>query len=186
MLRTLLERIFNDKRLVRPAEFIIKMLLVYVGWRAFKYVGDTYENFLWGGWQQFKDFLGGVTTTVSANMLLVLGYKLSYVGRVITVDGTSGIYFADLCLGLAPMVIFSGFIFSYGDNTKAKFWFVPLGVAAIFLINALRMVALILIQVHGNNAQFRIAHDYLYVLITYGFIFVMVMWWMNRWADIKN
>ncbi len=186
MIKHFLEKYLPDKKLVKPAEFVIKMMIVYASWRAFKHAGDVYDNFLWGGWQHFKDILGSLTAAVAAKGLLVLGYKLSYHGRVITVDGTAGIYFADLCLGLAPMVIFAGFIVSYGNNLKAKCWFIPFGVMSIFLLNAVRMMALVLLQTEGNKSLFRFAHDYLYVIVTYGFIFLMVMWWMNSLADKKT
>jgi exosortase/archaeosortase family protein len=64
---------------------------------------------------------------------------------------------------------------------QAKLWFIPLGLMLIFMINVFRLLALILIQAHYNS-YFDFAHDYLYVVVTYSLIFVLVMWWMNRWA----
>lgn len=183
MIRKILEKIFSNQRLVKPVEFVVTMLLVYIGWRVFKLVAEQNENFMWGGWTLLKDCIGNTTTFASAQVLLALGYKLTFYKRVITLDGTSGIYFADLCLGIAPMVIFSGFVFAYGNNWRNKWWFAPVGIFLIFCINVLRMVALVLIQLNGNKTYFTIAHDYLYVLVTYGFIFLMVMWWIDRWAD---
>jgi exosortase/archaeosortase family protein len=161
------------------------MVMVYVGWRLFKYAGETYTNFLWGGWDWFKNVLGNSLTHFSATVLRLAGYELVHYKRVIIIEGTRGIYVADLCLGIAPMVIFSGFILSYGDNKRDKLWFIPLGIFAIYIINVLRICALALVQYHYNKL-FRFAHEYLYVTVTYGFIFLMVIWWMNKWADKKS
>ncbi len=177
----LLDRYLTNKRLIRPAEFLIKMALVYIGWRTFKYFGEHYDNFLWGGWQWFKDAMGRLLTLCAALLLKVAGYQLNFYERLIIVDGTRGIYVADLCLGIAPMVIFTGFISAFGDHTRNKLWFIPLGLFLIFLTNVARVLALVLVQVHSNH-YFGLAHDYVYVLITYGLIFFMVMWWMNKLA----
>ena len=184
MIRNFLDRIFINKRLIRPVEFVLKMALVYTVWRTFKYFGEQNENFLWGGWTVFKDMLGNSTTATAAILLGKLGYQLTYYSRMITVDDSAGIFFGDLCLGIAPIVIFSGFILSFGNNWKNKLWFIPLGVFFIYFINVFRLMALVLIQVH-HQEYFDMAHDYLYVIITYGFIFLMVMWWMDKLADKK-
>lgn len=181
----LLDRYLSNKRLIRPIEFLLKMALVYAGWRTFKYFGEHYDNFLWGGWQWFKDVIGRMLTFSSAMILKAAGYQLSYFERIIIVDGTRGIYVADLCLGIAPMVIFTGFIASFGDNARNKYWFIPLGLFLIFLTNVARVLALVLVQVHSNSL-FGLAHDYVYVLLTYGLIFLLVLWWMNNLAFKDN
>lgn len=182
MIRQFLNHVLSNKKLVRPVEFLLKMAIVYACWRTFKYFGEKDDNFLWGGWFWLKNFLGDSVTASAAFLLRSAGYELTYYKRLITVDGSIGIYFADLCLGIAPMVIFSGFILSYGNNWKNKLWFIPLGVFLIHCINIFRMIALILVQVHYPE-YFRVAHEYVYVVVTYGMIFLLVMWWMNSLAD---
>ena len=184
MLRRILSRNLANKRLILPIEFLLKMSLVYIGWRCFKYVAESNEGFLWGGWFWLKNTLGNSITTCAAYILQAANYTLFYEGRTLILQGTNGIYFADLCLGVAPMVIFTGFILSYGTNFKNKLWFIPLGIFLIFCINVVRVVALALIQLHLPH-YFQLAHSYLYVLITYGLIFILVMWWMNKLADNK-
>lgn len=185
MLRGLLQKTLTDKKLIAPAEFVLNMAVVYACWRLVKYMGETNPNFLWGGWHWFNDMIGNTLATCSATLMKLVGYELVHYKRIVTLEGTRGIYIADLCLGVAPMVIYTGFILSYGDNRKDKLWFVPLGLLVIFIINVLRVTALALIQYHYNSL-FKFAHEYLYVTVTYGFIFLMVMWWMNKWADKKS
>lgn len=185
MFRPVLQKVFTDKKLIAPAEFILNMAAVYACWRTVKYFGETNPDFLWGGWHWFNDIMGNALAACSATIMKLMGYELVQYKRIITIEGTSGVYIADLCLGVAPMVIYSGFIFSYGNNRKDKLWFIPMGVAVIFIINVLRVTALALIQYHYNSL-FKFAHEYLYVTVTYGFIFLMVIWWMNKWADKKS
>ena len=182
MVHQILDKIFSNKKLIRPAEFIVKMAIVYACWRTFKYFGEKDDNFLWGSWFWFKNFIGDSVVASAAAILSAAGYELTYYKRLITLEGGRGIYFADLCLGIAPMVIFSGFIISYGNNLKNKLWFIPMGLMFIHVINIFRIIALVLIQAYYLQ-YFKFAHDYLYVVITYGLIFLLVMWWMDKLAD---
>ncbi len=184
MLNSILRKFIRDKNLIEPVEFVIKVSLVYFIWRCLKYLGETYPGFLWGGWSWFYDFIGNLLANCDAAILSVLGYKFVHQGRNIVVEGARGIYFSDLCLGIAPLFIFSGIILLFGNNHKAKVWFIPMGLILIFWINVFRLLALILIQVH-HKEYFQFAHEYLYVAVTYGIIFLMVIWWMNKLAFKK-
>lgn len=160
--------------------FVLRVALVYASWRTLKYLGENY-NFLWGGWHAFYDFIGNILASSVSWLLTMLSVPHERVARTITVQGTGGIYFADLCLGIAPLYIYAGIILSIGNNWKARLWFIPLGWVGIYVINVFRMAALILIHAYAYQ-YFRFAHEYLYVVITYGLIFLMMVWWMNRWA----
>jgi hypothetical protein len=46
MFRPVLQKLFTDKKMVLPVEFVLKMGLVYAVWRALKYGGESFENFL--------------------------------------------------------------------------------------------------------------------------------------------
>ena len=186
MLHKSLQNFLPDKKLVRPIEFLIKMTLVYAAWRMFKFFAENYENFLWGGWEWVKNADGNAIAWGTAQLLMAFGYNLTFYHRLITVDGSAGIYVGDLCLGIAPMVIFTGFILAYGNNTKNKYWFIPFGLLLIFIINVVRMTALVLVQVNYSHAMFKLAHDWVYVVITYGLIFALVIWWMEKLSDKKS
>lgn len=185
MVNELLSKFISNKKCLLPAEFLVKMVFVYAAWRTFKYGGEHYENFLWGGWDWIKNLQGNLIAYCSANLLRLLGYSVEQFQRMIMVDGNTGIYVADLCLGIAPMVIFTGFVLAFGNNNRNKIWFVPLGLGFIFIINVFRTMALVLVQVHYNK-YFKFAHENLYFYITYGAIFLLLMWWMNTLAFVPK
>jgi hypothetical protein len=82
--------------------------------------------FCWVAGIVFIQFLDGLLR-LSADALRLLGFKVIDFHRMIIVEGSPGVYIGDLCLGVAPLFIFAGFILSYGDNWRNKFWFIPLG-----------------------------------------------------------
>lgn len=161
------------------------MLLVYACWRLFKHFGEADENFLWGGWRAFKDMMGNSLSASTAFVLQLMGFNLTHYGRNVTIDGHAGIWIADLCLGIAPMVIFTGFVLVFGNNNRNKLWFIPLGLALIYATNVVRFVALALVQVYKND-YFKVAHEKIYLIITYGLIFLLLMWWMDKLAFTKE
>jgi exosortase/archaeosortase family protein len=140
---------------------------------------------LWGGWHWFKGVIGDSLGYLSYALLSLSGYDMVHYKRVITIEGARGIYIADSYLGITPMVIFSGLVLLYGNNRKDKWWFILLGIVAIFIVNVFRVTTLALIQYHYNSA-FNPVHEYLYMAVTYGFVFLMVIWWLNKWADKKS
>jgi exosortase/archaeosortase family protein len=182
MIKTLLKKVISNKNLIEPVAFLLKVALVYAFWRLLKYTGETYPGFLWGGWAKFHDVLGNLLASSNSFLLNLLGVKHLHINREIFVEGAANaIYFGDLCLGIAPMFIFSGIILAFGDNHTDKLWFIPMGVFFIYLINVFRLLALLLIHARLYS-YFDFAHDYLYMVVTYGLIFLLVMWWMNRLA----
>ncbi|MCS6935169.1 MAG: archaeosortase/exosortase family protein [Chitinophagales bacterium] len=165
--------------------FLLNMGIVYAAWRLFKYLAEHYENFLWGGWAKFQQFIGNTIATYSVSILRLAGYEVYNTGRMIYMQGHQPIYVADQCLGIAPLVIFTGFIVSFGNNTRNKLWYIPFGILLIMIINIIRMMALVLVAVH-KQAWFGFAHNYLYVAITYSLILALVIWWMERWAFLPG
>ncbi len=184
MITHILEKKLTNKKLVRPVAFIINMALVYATWRLFKYGGEHYENFLWGGWEWLKDTQGNLISYLAAVLLRAMGYYVYQYERMITVDGYQAVFIGDLCLGIAPIVIFSGFVLTFGDHTRNKIWFIPLGIIIINIINVIRSAALVLVLVNYQK-YFKLAHDNVYLYLTYGAIFVLLMWWMDKLAFKK-
>jgi exosortase/archaeosortase family protein len=78
------------------------------------------------------------------------------------------------------MVLYVGFIFCFPSGLRRKLWFSLLGLAFIYIINVFRCVGLVLIA-HDNDLRkwFDFAHHYLFVIIVYGFIFLLWMWFVN-------
>jgi exosortase/archaeosortase family protein len=164
--------------------FVAKIALVYGTWRILKYLGETNANFLFGAWAALYEFVAQRLTEGAANFLRMLGYPIQQYERVLIIEGTPGIYVADLCVGIAAFYIFSGLILSFGNHWRNKLWFIPLGWLFIYLVNVLRIAALALVQLHQPK-YFNLAHTYVYVVVTYGLIFLLVVLWMEKFAYKK-
>lgn len=156
--------------------FLIYAVLFYVAW----YV--LYE--LWVHPMESLDFWVVSKTMNIANWLLhLMGYvTFSNEGRLLGIDGTSGLWMGDNCDSVELCAIFSGFIIAYPGTILRKLWYLPLGWVLITLTNSLRIVALAVIQLHFSRKWLEFNHTYTFTVLVYGFIFLLWYLWINKVA----
>lgn len=82
------------------------------------------------------------------------------------------------CNGLEMLVIFSIFIACYPGNILLKIAYILGGITVIHGINILRNYILTLMTVN-QSVYFELFHRYVFILLIYGFIFILWMWWAN-------
>jgi len=125
------------------------------------------------------------TLALSKKMLTLLGHQAFIEGRVLRIAGTSGLWVGDNCNAISLFALFGGFILCFPGNIKSKLWFIPTGIALIFLLNCIRMVVLAITDVYSRKwTEFN--HTYTFTIIIYGFIFLLWMYWVNRYSFVKK
>ena len=124
---------------------------------------------------------------ISAWILELAGYKtelnIGYMSckASISVENHRGVCIGNGCSGLELFVLFFGFIFLMRGRLVDKLWFVPLGFIGILLLNVIRIVSLILIQVYKPE-YLDFNHKYTFVIIVYGAIFGLWLLWVNKFS----
>lgn len=103
---------------------------------------------------------------------------------VIGIDGTHGLWVGDPCNGITLWALFVGFVIAYPGKIKNKFWFIPLGMLLIHIINIARIVALCLIVYYAPNAL-AFNHTYTFTILVYAFVFWLWLLWSNKYAVDK-
>lgn len=187
MLRKFLEQYITDKKLISPVLFVAKVLLVYGAWKVFHTVAVTETSFIHPYWNSFNDFVASSIIKQAAFILQDgFGYNLIYNHRNILIEGTPGYYVADHCIGIAPCIIFAGFILAYDGRFLNKLWYIPMGILAIYLINVVRVAMLGFAQKVYGELFFELAHTRVYLLLSYGLFFILVAIWMNRFGNVQR
>ncbi len=83
------------------------------------------------------------------------------------------------CSGLELFFLFAAFILLIRGNRKSKPLFVITGLFIILVFNIIRIIALAIINnSHPEYLQFN--HKYTFVILMYGVIFLLWMFWVNR------
>jgi exosortase family protein XrtF len=118
---------------------------------------------------------------LSGALLKLFGFAGSASGDMVKIDGYTVVRIGDPCNGMVLFALFGGFILAYPGLWRAKLYFIPLGMAAIFFLNILRIIALAL-----NSYYFRQSlefnHKYTFTFIVYAFIFAFWMIWIKRYG----
>lgn len=70
---------------------------------------------------------------------------------IVTLDGFAVSIIVE-CVGLLEMVIYSSCVLAFPAPVRARLWGVPLGCAAIFAFNVLRIVTLLVVGRYWNDA----------------------------------
>jgi exosortase/archaeosortase family protein len=179
MLAAIKKKWIND-----PANlFVFNMVVVYAAWKVFSFYVNHSSGFMHTAWIKAIVFLGTAYASVTSFLLNILGERTAYYGieiyypvqnRIIRVE--------DHCLAIPATIIFVGTIALFTGSWKDKLWFIPMGILFIVIINILRLIFVCETFVYFTNQFFEINHTVIYVLITYALIFVLIIWWMKKFA----
>lgn len=161
--------------------FLISAFLLYLAWFL------LYES--WLKPSGFPDrHLTRHTTEVSAGILRLMDYDIVFYHN----PYKSSLYLetqrllgvAHECNGLILFALFIGFVVCFPAAWFTKLWFSVAGVAAIWVVNIIRVVALTLVQIHFP-ASLDFNHKYTFTLLVYGFIFGLWMLWVKKFAQLS-
>lgn len=162
-------------------EIIWKSLLSYLIWFAIRNA-FTKLSFLNPLWVKTNDALAAFYVSLSAKTLHVMGYSADFNARNILMGSNQEMYVGDHCLGIAAMSIFTLIIIFLKGPLKHKVWFILLGLSLIFLANWIRIVGLAFMLKIGSAAFFQFNHKYTYLVLVYGLIFFLIIWFEKKFS----
>lgn len=163
--------------------FLLKTASVYIIWKLFTYTMEHVPALI-PHWDAFRDSTGEMLAKITKFIVCdILGYRGAAYQRIFFIEGTNGIAIKNSCIGISAMVIFAGLIAVYPGKWKHKLWYIPLGMILVQASNVFRLVSLAIMQKYSSEAFVQFNHGYTYLIITYTFIFILVTYWMNKWAD---
>jgi len=112
----------------------------------------------------------------SANVVHGSGQYLSHVEL-----NNNKVLIGEGCSGLELFLIFFAFLLLFKGPIKHKAWFVPFGFLIILTLNTIRIA--VLSYLAGYYPSFlHFNHKYTFVLLIYGTIFLLWLWWNKRFA----
>ncbi len=169
-----------------------RSLVVFLGWGFFLLLlWVVFATFFHPQLMALHYYIIIPQTKISGWLLELIGYHAfvhfppgQQVGRIV-VEGVAGVLIGSGCSGLELFVIFAGFILLFRGKAKNKLWFLPLGLLLILVLNIIRISALALILYYAPEYM-DFNHKYTFVIMVYGAIFLLWLWWVNKFADNKK
>lgn len=118
-------------------------------------------------------------------VLKILGYNAGTEKNILYISGSPGVKIINACIGWSTMAMFVGFIIIYGGNKKARYWFVPLGLAIIVLFNILR-IALMAIIYWRSPGSLHFYHYYVFNFVLLVVVFALWGVWIKFYKTNKQ
>lgn len=155
---------------------IFLFLSFYYGLKRITAIDTMYVN----GLNHFASFL----LFASKHFTELFGFEVTTYGKSIRIidDLKAGSVFLDRgCMGRNVMLGFAGLIAVFPGMWKQKLWFIPLGLAILVFANVLRISGLA-ITAYCCPEYSDINHYFVFKIVAWAIIFLMWMWWFNKFA----
>ena len=168
-------------------KFILTFLLVYLI-LSFSY--KLYLDFS-NGSKYYPDYITNLVAR-QTNMLLN-GYN--YDSKMlphpdepsmkVIVNGKYVARIIEGCNGISVLILFVSFIVAFADQVRNTFFYILAGCILIYAVNLLR-IAVISIWLYHYPWRRDILHSIIFPLIIYGMVFILWMFWVNRFSKSKK
>jgi exosortase/archaeosortase family protein len=159
----------------------VKIVLVYVAWKVFHHFTTVNGTGLHLWWTGVCYRVGTWYAAATSTILSLFGMNTTAEGiNINLLTSNRQVWVEEHCLAIPAMVVFAGAVLFFRGSLKDKAWFIPVGIVGIVIINILRLIFVSLAWVYLTPVFFNLHHSFIYLVITYSFIFLMIRWWMKR------
>jgi exosortase family protein XrtF len=160
---------------------LFRFLLVAAGMYLVWFFG--YEQWLAQDGQLDTALCQNITRS-SVAVLQALGFPATIDGHTSTLvlmAGEQSVIVGVPCNGLVLYALFAGFVLAFPGPWAHKAWFIPAGIALIWVLNVVRVAALA-INHHYAHQTVDFNHHYTFTFVVYACIFGLWMLWARRMA----
>jgi len=163
--------------------FLLKLLGFYILWLFLNgYLSNTNSPVFLKYWYGGYHILLKSAMFCSTHLIAVFSDTvITTTYRNITLGNHGSLYVANVCLGADVMFIFAAFVIAYPGQQKAKFWFIPVGIVAIHLVNILRITGLCLTKIYWPTMMDP-NHHVIFNIIIFSFVFMLWIRWITHYS----
>ncbi|WP_100615203.1 exosortase family protein XrtF [Confluentibacter citreus] len=167
--------------------FVFTFLIVYVVLSmAYKF----YLKFSEGS-SFYPDYMTHIVAIQSQDLLNVLGYNTIVVphpdepSMKLIVNGKYVARIIEGCNSISIIILFVSFIIAFSGNLKETIVFVLSGSVLLYAVNLIRIVILS-IGLYHYPWRSDILHQVIFPGIIYGMVFLLWMFWANRFSKLTK
>lgn len=177
------------KDLLRQYKSVIKFILTFLV--VYGLLTVTYKVYLSksDGQQFYPDYITNLTAKQSVILLNSIGYE----SAVLTHDKEASMKLivrnkfvarvVEGCNSVSVIILFLSFIVAFSGNFKRTFLYILGGSVLIYSVNLIRIVILSIGLYHYPWRR-DILHTIIFPLIIYGMVFLLWMFWVNRYTKL--
>lgn len=168
-------------------KFIATFLLVYgVLSLAYSYYLDASKGTVY-----YPDYLTNLVANQSEILLDSFGYDSQVLphpdepSMKLLVNGKYVARVIEGCNGTSVIILFIAFVVAFAGRAKTTFFYILSGSVLIYTVNLFRIVILAIGLYHYPWRK-EILHSVIFPGMIYGMVFLLWMFWVNRFSKIKK
>ena len=168
-------------------KFITTFLLVY-GVLSFAY---SYYLNVSKGTVYYPDYITNLVANQSEILLDSFGYDSQVLphpnepSMKLLVNGKYIARVIEGCNGTSVIILFIAFVVAFAGRAKTTFFYILSGSVLIYTVNLFRIVILAIGLYHYPWRK-EILHSVIFPGMIYGMVFILWMFWVNRFSKIKK
>lgn len=166
-----------------------KPFLIFIGVFFFTYIVLTLLYKFYLDSYQAED-LDGVTMMASRNsesLLKLLNYDViiqknsQNPWQDIILNGRFIAHITEGCNAVSVMILFVSFVAAFSGNLKKTLLFIIFGLISIYILNVIR-ISLLIVLVYNFPQYTSFLHGTFFPLMIYGYVFILWIFWINRFS----
>jgi len=141
--------------------------------------------------QYYPDFITNLVAKQSENLLQTVGYETIVVPHPnepsikVIVEGKYLARVIEGCNGASIIILFVSFIVAFSGKIKTTIIFALSGSVLLYVVNLIRIVVLSIGLYHYPWRE-AILHSVVFPAIIYGMVFLLWMFWVNRFSKFNQ
>jgi len=138
----------------------------------------------------YPDYITNLVSKQSASLIETVGYKAQIVphnneaSMKLIINNKFVARIIEGCNSISIIILFVSFIFAYAGKFKITVFYLLFGCVIIYVVNLLRIVILSIGLYHYPWRR-EILHTVIFPLIIYGLVFLLWIFWVNRFTNLK-
>ncbi|MDO7173083.1 exosortase family protein XrtF [Mariniflexile sp. AS56] len=167
--------------------FMLAFLLVYM---ILSVMYKFYLQFSDGS-KYYPDYMTHLVAMQSDALLDALGYDVEMLphpnepSMKVVLNGTYLARVIEGCNSISVIILFVSFIAAFASKFKTTFFYMLAGSVLLYTVNLLRIV-LLSIGLYHFPQQKDVFHTVVFPAVIYGMVFLLWVFWVNRFSKLKK
>lgn len=142
------------------------------------------------GSKYYPDYVTNLVAKQSRSLLETLGYEAQITphpneaSMKLFINNKFVARIIEGCNSISAIILFVSFIVAFAGKFKTTLFYLLFGSVLIYAVNLFRVVILT-IGLYNYPWRREFLHSVIFPLIIYGLVFLLWMFWVNRFANLK-
>jgi len=139
----------------------------------------------------YPDYLTNLVAKQSESLLHTFGYNASIAphpeepSMKLIINNKFVARVVEGCNSISILILFISFMIAFAGKFKPTFLYILAGSVLIYVVNLLR-IAILSIGLYHYPWRREELHTVIFPLIIYGMVFLLWMFWINRFSSLKK